>query len=214
MDIDQGQSQMLGEGAIPLNVHSGVSINSLQTAVKDRSQATCSRSLSTLFLTRTANIGQRKRGVFLAVINTSASDHSDCMLDMYPRTSGILPIAVRNDLYTALVTKYICPAPSSSQLGLSAPMQNQQNTIVEWIVSCCAGSLTNRCASALTPLPSPVPPRVARVGIDDEDEDVEDEPSSSVSNTLLTSVGSDVSTFRVAKGLALSMEDRMSPADL
>lgn len=80
--------------------------------------------------------------------------------------------------------------------------------------NCWVSSLTDRCASAFTPLPSPVTPRVARVGIDDEDEDVEEEPSSLVRNALFTSVGSDVSTFRVAKGLAPSMEDRMSPADL
>jgi hypothetical protein len=52
------------------------------------------------------------------------------------------------------------------------------------------------------------------VGIDDEDEDVEEEASSLVRKVLFISLGSDVSTLRVAKGLAPSMEDRRPPAAL
>lgn len=80
--------------------------------------------------------------------------------------------------------------------------------------NCWVSSLTDRCASALTPFPSPAPPRPARVGIDDEDEDVEEEPSSLVRKVLFISWGSDVSTLRVAKGLAPSTEDRRPPAVL
>ena len=46
------------------------------------------------------------------------------------------------------------------------------------------------------------------MGIDDEDVDVEEEASSLVRNVLFISLGSDVSTLRVAKGLAPSMEDK------
>jgi hypothetical protein len=75
--------------------------------------------------------------------------------------------------------------------------------------NCWVSSMTDRCASALTPLPlSP------RVGIDDDDEDVEEAPSSLVRKVLFISVGSDVSTFRAAKGLDPSMEDRRPPAAL
>ena len=52
------------------------------------------------------------------------------------------------------------------------------------------------------------------MGIDEEDEDVEEEPSSLVRKDLFISLGSDVSTLRVAKGLAPSMEVRRLPADL
>lgn len=46
------------------------------------------------------------------------------------------------------------------------------------------------------------------MGIDAEDEGVEEESSSPVRKVLFISLGSDVSTFRVAKGLAPSMVDR------
>ena len=52
------------------------------------------------------------------------------------------------------------------------------------------------------------------MGVDDEGEDVEEEPSSLVRKALFISLGSDVSTFRVAKGLAPSTEDRRVPAAL
>jgi hypothetical protein len=52
------------------------------------------------------------------------------------------------------------------------------------------------------------------VGIDDEDEDVEEEPSSFVRKVLLISLGSDVSILRAAMGLAPSTEDRRPPAAL
>ena len=52
------------------------------------------------------------------------------------------------------------------------------------------------------------------MGIEDEDEEVEEEASSLVRKVLFISLGSDVSTFRAAKGLAPSMEDRKSPAAL
>lgn len=51
------------------------------------------------------------------------------------------------------------------------------------------------------------------MGIDNDDEDFE-ELSSLVRKVLFISLGSDVSTFRVAKGLGLSMEDRSPPAVL
>lgn len=53
-----------------------------------------------------------------------------------------------------------------------------------------------------------------RVGIEDEDEGVEEEASSSVRKVLFISFGSDVSTLREAKGLAPSIEDRRPPAAL
>jgi hypothetical protein len=74
--------------------------------------------------------------------------------------------------------------------------------------NCWANSLTDRCASALTTLPLSVPLKPVRVGIDDEDEDVEEEASSSVRNFAFISLGSEVSTLRVAKGLAPSIEER------
>ena len=52
------------------------------------------------------------------------------------------------------------------------------------------------------------------MGIDDEDVDVEEEPSSLVRKVLVISLGSDVSTLRVAKGLAPSIEDSRPPAAL
>lgn len=52
------------------------------------------------------------------------------------------------------------------------------------------------------------------MGIEDEDEDADEEASSLARNVLFISLGSDVSTFRVAKGLAPSMEDRRFPAVL
>jgi len=52
------------------------------------------------------------------------------------------------------------------------------------------------------------------VGIEEEEEDVEEEASSLVRKVLFISLGSDVSTFRLAKGLAPSIEDRRSPAVL
>ena len=72
--------------------------------------------------------------------------------------------------------------------------------------NCSLSSLTDSCVSALTPLPLSVPLGPARVGIDDEDEDVEEEASSFVRKVLFISFGSDVSTLRVAKGLAPSTE--------
>ena len=79
--------------------------------------------------------------------------------------------------------------------------------------NCWVNSWTDSCASALTPpLSAPLSP--ARVGIDDEDEDVEEEPSLSVRKVSFISRGSEVSTLRVAKGLAPSMEDRRTLAAL
>ena len=52
------------------------------------------------------------------------------------------------------------------------------------------------------------------MGIEEEDEDAEEEASSLVRKVLFISLGSDVSTFRVAIGLAPSMEDRRFPAVL
>ena len=80
--------------------------------------------------------------------------------------------------------------------------------------NCWVNSLTDNCVSALTPPPLLVPPRPARVGIEDKDEDTEEEASSLARKVLFISLGSDVSTFRVANGLAPSMEVRMLPAAL
>jgi len=66
----------------------------------------------------------------------------------------------------------------------------------------------------LKPLPLSILLGLARAGIDDDDEDFEEELSSLVRKDLFISLGSDVSTFRVAKGLGLSMEDRNPPAVL
>ena len=113
MDIDQGQSQMLGEGVIPLNVHSSVGIDGLQAAGKDRS--TCPRSPSTPFPIRTADIGQRTR-VFPTVTNALASDHGGCTLDVYPRV-----ISATRELqgYSFVYSRYkIYPfSPSPGLLG-------------------------------------------------------------------------------------------------
>lgn len=66
--------------------------------------------------------------------------------------------------------------------------------------NCSVKSLTDRWVSPLTPLPLSVPARVG-AGVEDGD-------SSSVRKVEFISLGSDVSTLRVAKGLAPSIEDR------
>ena len=124
MDIDQAQSQMLGEGIIPLNVHSSVGIDGLRAAVKDR--PTCPRSPSTLFPIRTADIGQSTR-VLPTVTNALASDHGNCTLDVYPRASGILVCIL------SLQNIPVRSVPRS--VRLLVPTLNEQNTIAGWIVN-------------------------------------------------------------------------------